>query len=109
MDAVIMPIILGTIIVGLGISNFRGNLASIHWYHRQRVTEADRKPFGRMVGTGNMLCGGGVILIGVFSYLAESAGMPVLVTVGNVVTIAFVAAGIGISFYAMIKYNKGIF
>ena len=38
MGDVIGPVILGIIISILGISNMKGNISSLHWYHRQRVS-----------------------------------------------------------------------
>ena len=40
--------ILGLILVILGIVNMTGNLSTLHSYHRHRVSERDRKPFGKM-------------------------------------------------------------
>ena len=44
--------VFGTLISVLGIVNMTGNISSLHEYHRHRVTEEDRKPFGRLVGMG---------------------------------------------------------
>ena len=50
MGDVIGPVILGIIISILGISNMKGNISSLHWYHRQRVSPDDVMPFGKRVG-----------------------------------------------------------
>ena len=60
----ISVIALGIIIAVLGIINMTGNISSLHWYHRQRVTEQDRKPFGRLVGGGTLIIGVSMIVFG---------------------------------------------
>lgn len=100
---------LGIFIMILGIIHMTGNVSSLHWYHRQRVTEENRKPFGKLVGLGTLLVGLSIMLFGVLHFIAEKANMPALVVVGTVELIVGILLGLGISFYAMFKYNKGIF
>ena len=57
MGDVIGPVILGIIISILGISNMKGNISSLHWYHRQRVSPDDVMPFGKRVGLGTLIIG----------------------------------------------------
>ena len=109
MAGIIVPIAVGLLICAFGVLNMRGNISSIHWYHRQRVTEADRKPFGRLAGLGTLLIGIGCIMFGIFSIFAMVTGSGVFTTVGAVILIVFAAAGLVLSFYAMFKYNRGIF
>ncbi|MBQ8331912.1 MAG: hypothetical protein IJX94_05390 [Clostridia bacterium] len=45
----------------LGIINMTGNISSLHWYHRQRVTKEDRKPFGKLVGNCGNVRGNAVV------------------------------------------------
>ena len=100
---------LGFFIVILGIINMTGNISSLHWYHRQRVSEENRKPFGKLVGLGTLLAGISLILFGIFSFIAEKTNIPAWMIVGAVEVVVGIAVGLGISFYAMFKYNKGIF
>ena len=109
MDAVIGPIILGVFISMLGVFNMRGNISSIHWYHRKRVTEKDRLPFGRMVGLGTVICGVSIAVFGCLSFAAEKTRLDFFTVIGSVVVIVGLATGLALSLYAMIKYNKGIF
>ena len=50
MPAFIVSALVGVVCIVLGISNMKGNISSLHSYHRSRVSEEDRIPFGRMVG-----------------------------------------------------------
>ena len=109
MDAVIGPIILGVFISMLGVFNMRGNISSIHWYHRKRVTEKDRLPFGRMVGLGTVICGVSIAVFGCLSFATEKTRLDFFTVIGSVVVIVGLATGLALSLYAMIKYNKGIF
>jgi len=109
MEKLIIPAVIGVICIILGISNMRGNISSLHSYHRHRVSEEDRLPFGKKVGLGTVIIGCGAILFSIFSAIAQYLELPVFNTVATVVLIAGLIAGLGISFYAMIKYNKGIF
>ena len=105
----IICLILGIFCVVIGIINFKGNISTLHSYHRKRVSEEDRIPFGRVVGIGTILNGAGLILFGFFNLLATLFTMQIFVTIGAVFLIAGLAVGLGFSFYGMIKYNKGIF
>lgn len=109
MENALGPVVLGIVIAALGIGNMRGNIASIHWYHRRRVSEADRLPFGRMVGLGTLIIGVGMLLFGGLTYLAGALDAEICIALGTAVLIAALVAGLGLSFRAMIKYNKGIF
>ena len=100
---------IGILISILGIVNMTGNISSLHWYHRQRVTEENRKPFGRLVGSGTLIIGISMLIAAVIIAIGELAAIPVLVGVSAGVVVVGAVAGIAVSFYAMIKYNKGIF
>ena len=52
MAGFIVSIIVGVVCIVLGISNMRGNISSLHAYHRAKVSEEDRIPFGKRVGLG---------------------------------------------------------
>ena len=108
MGAFITTTLLGIFLCALGSVNMKGNISSIHWYHRQRVTEEDRKPFGKLVGLGTLMIGATMILFGILFWIYEATTMEIWVIIGTVILAAGIVAGLGLSFYAMIKYNKGI-
>ena len=79
------------------------------WKDRQRVTEEDRKPFGKLVGLGTLMIGVAMILFGILFWIYEITTQVPYVIIGTVFLGVGIVVGLGLSFYAMIKYNKGIF
>ena len=104
-----VTLILGVLVIVMGAVNMTGNISSLHWYRRQRVTEENRKPFGRLVGLGTVIVGASVVLYGVCFLLYETTQSDLPVLIGTPLMILGIIAGLVISFYAMKKYNKGIF
>ena len=100
---------LALLVCVLGIINMTGNISSLHWYHRQRVTEENRKPFGKLVGLGTLIIGLALIVFGTLFFIHEYTQLLALVIIGVVELIAGIVVGMAISFYAMKKYNGGIF
>lgn len=109
MLSMIVTIAVGLVICFLGITNMRGNLSSLHSYHRNRVRDEDKKIFGRLVGMGNIIMGASVAILGVLIYVWEQTQILAYAIAGGVLIAVGMIAGLGISFFAMIKYNKGIF
>ena len=71
MAAIIGTVAIGLLAVVIGIINMTGNISTLHRYHRNRVSEADRKPFGRLVGIGTIVMGVSIIAFGGFQYAFE--------------------------------------
>ncbi len=109
MTAFLTTLVLGVLICVIGIINMTGNISSLHSYHRKRVAEEDRKPFGRLVGLGTLIIGASVILYGVLFLVYEKTQIDALVVIGTAELLVGIVAGLVISFWAMIKYNHGIF
>ena len=105
----IVTFLVGVVCIALGISNMRGNISTLHSYHRSRVSEEDRIPFGKQVGLGTVLVGIGVIVFGVLSAVTLYTEKEIFVVIGTAILGIGIVAGLFISFKAMIKYNKGIF
>ena len=105
-----IPIFLiGIACIAFGIMNMKGNLSTLHRYHRDRVSEEDRLPFGKKVGLGTIIIGAAFIANGALELCAAITEKVVFHTVGTVIFIAGLVLGGGIAFWAMIKYNKDIF
>ena len=105
----IVTFLVGLVCIVLGISNMRGNISSLHSYHRSRVSEEDRIPFGKQVGLGTIIVGIGIIVFSVLSSVTLYTENDIFILVGTAVLIIGIILGLVISFRAMIKYNKGIF
>lgn len=99
----------GIILILLGMSNRKGNINSIHSYHRNRVSEEDKPIFGKLMGNGSIICGVGILVCGVLDLLTEFTGMPIFTTISPYIIFTSLAVGIGFMIYATNKYNKGIF
>ncbi len=105
----IVTLIVGVVCIALGTSNMRGNISSLHSYHRHRVSEEDRIHFGKKVGLGTIIIGIGIIVFSGLSAVTFYTENDVFVLVGTAIMIVSIVVGLVISFRAMIKYNKGIF
>ena len=101
----ILQIVLGMIIIVIGISNMKGNISLLHSYHRKRVKKEDVYAFGKMVGIGSIIIGITIIIAGVVDFLLEPAFQYVI----NIILCVGFIPGFIIIFYALFKYNKGIF
>ena len=86
-----------------------GNINSLHSYHRSRVKPEDVLPFGRLVGIGMMIMGVAFIVFGVLITISSYYKNHLLSIIAYIVMGGGIVAGTSIAFYAMIKYNGGIF
>lgn len=109
MAGFIVSAIIGVICIILGISNTQGNISSLHYYHRHRVSEEERIPFGKQVGLGTIIIGVGIILFSILSAITLYTESTVFTLIGTAVLITGIVVGMIITFRAMIKYNNGIF
>ena len=105
----IVTLLVGIVCIILGISNMRGNISSLHSYHRHRVSEEDRIPFGKQVGLGTIIVGIGIIVFSILSSVTLYTENNIFILVGTALLIVGIILGLVMSFRAMIKYNKGIF
>ena len=105
----IVTLLVGIVCIVLGISNMRGNISSLHSYHRYRVSEEDRIPFGKQVGLGTIIVGIGIIVFSILSSITLYTENNIFILAGTAFLIVGIILGLVISFRAIIKYNKGIF
>ena len=109
MPGFVISFLVGVVCIILGISNMCGNISSLHSYHRHRVSEEDRMPFGKKVGLGTIVCGGAIMMFSILSVISLYTEKQIFVLLGTLILIVGLVFGLGLSLYAMIKYNKGIF
>ena len=109
MNNLIIPLVIGIILIFIGIANMKGNISFLHSYHRNRVAEEDKILYGKKIGLGTIIIGLAVIVSVILKTAASSTGNPRFNTAGDVIIAAGLFVGLGLSFYAMIKYNKGVF
>ena len=93
---------LGAIIASLGIFNLRGNIGSIHWYNRRKVTKENQLPYCRYMGSGTLIIGVSLIAAGFVQALTNDEAAAWVIAGG-------VLIGLALMLYAQFKYNKGIF
>lgn len=104
-----MMIILGIVFCAIGFVNRKGNINSLHSYHRNKVLPEDVLPYGKRIGAGMITIGGGMIVYAIFTALKMLSGVEWLFYIGTAVMVGTIAVGTVMIFAAMIKYNKGIF
>ena len=109
MESYIVPMLIGIICIVLGVCNTKGQLGSIHWYHRKNVTEENRIPFGKAIGRGTIIIGVSLVIYGGLSLATRLSKNNLFVLIGAIVLTVGIVVGLVLSFYAMFKYNKGIF
>lgn len=102
MEGNIIMLSLGIIMVLLGIANLKGNISTVHWYNRHRVTEEDVSKYGKFMGLGSITIGFSVILTAVLMMIFNNE-------IFYYISVAGIIAGITLMLYAQIKFNKGIF
>ena len=93
---------LGVFCVVLGAFNLKGNIASIHWYNRRKVSREDQLPYCRLMGWGTLVIGAGMILSAIVSAMIGSA-------IGELLILPAVVIGLALMLVAQFKYNRGIF
>ena len=93
---------LGIVFVLLGIFNMCGNIGSIHWYNRRKVTKENQKAYCLVMGLGTLIIGVTLIAATIVQVLAG-------VEQGAFVILGGVVIGFSLMLYAQFKYNKGIF
>lgn len=109
MTGFVISFLVGVLCIVLGIGNMRGNISSLHSYHRSRVSDEDRIPFGKRVGLGTVLCGAAIVALSMLSAISLYTENPIFSWIGMAIGGVGLAIGIAVACYAMIKYNKGIF
>ena len=94
--------LVGVLLIVLGRTNMTGNISTIHWYNRTKVTGDDVPKYGRVVGLGCVIMGVSFLITAGLECFVQATWTPVIALAG-------LAIGIGFILYGQFKYNKGIF
>lgn len=102
----IFALIIGIVCIGIGIVNFKGNVSTLHAYHRNRVSAENMPAFARLIGIGTIIIGAALVLMGALTFIAEKLQTESYSIAATVILIVGLAVGFFLNFYAMFKYNK---
>ena len=95
-------LILGVIITLLGIPNLKGNISTVHWYNRRKVSEKDAPKYGKAMGLGSVIIGVSIVLTAILLMVFGYEFLYFIILAGIIIGLTFIL-------YAQFKYNKGIF
>ena len=93
---------LGIILTLLGIFNMCGNIASIHWYNRRKVTKENQKAYCLAMGLGTLIIGIALIAAAIVQAIVG-------IEQGAFIILGGVVVGLALMLYAQFKYNRGLF
>ena len=98
----IVELVLGLFTIAIGLANIKGNISTIHWYNRRRVTEEDAPKYGRVVGTGIIIMGMSLVIsFFVMTFWSEY--------IADIIVLVMGIGGFLVALYGQFKYNRGIF
>jgi hypothetical protein len=80
----VVSLMVGILCIFLGSLNMKGNISLLHSYHRKRVLEKDRIPFGRKVGIGTIIIGVSIILSSILSFITYFIDIRIFMIIGNI-------------------------
>lgn len=95
-------LVIGLFVSILGMPNIKGNISSIHWYNRRKVSEEDRPKYGKIMGIATIVMGLSFSLTAILLMIFDFELLYFLVIPGTVV-------GLAMMLYAQFKYNHGLF
>ena len=98
----IFLLIFGICITVLGIFNLKGNISSIHWYNRLKITEENRKKYGKSMGIGSLIIGICMTMTAILQMIFYNENIWYITVIGIVIGLIFMI-------YGQLKYNRGIF
>ena len=98
----IFLLIFGICITILGIFNLKGNISSIHWYNRLKITEKNRKKYGKSMGIGSLIIGICMTITAILQMIFYNENIWYITVIGIIIGLIFMI-------YGQIKYIRGIF
>ena len=104
----VISIVCGIVCLVIGILNMRGNVSMMHSYHVNNISPENIRPFGRLVGIGMIITAVTLAIYGALFIPAEITKDSIYTIIANVILVVGLVIGLGISLYAIKKYNKKI-
>jgi len=98
----IFLLIFGICITILGIFNLKGNISTIHWYNRLKITKENSKEYGKIMGIGTSLIGICMTITAILQMIFNNEAIWYITVIGIVIGLIFMI-------YGQLRYNKGIF
>lgn len=98
----IVMLTFGVLMIILGSMNCKGNITTIHWYNRRKVTKENEKEYGKYMGIGTIIIGSSLILNALLQMIHDLEIFYYILVLGTIVGLIFML-------YSQLKYNKGIF
>ena len=105
----IVALLAGILVLVIGIITASGNISLLHSYHRNRVSEEDKKPLAKWTGIGLIIVALSLIINSALSIVATFLEIDFLIILANWIMGVGLVIGLLISLLAINKYNKGIF
>jgi len=93
---------LGAILTALGIFNMCGNIGSIHWYNRRKVTKENQKAYCMLIGLGTLVVGIGLIAAAIVQAFVG-------IELSSIIMVLGILVGLTLILIAQFKYNRGLF
>ena len=98
----VLLLLMGAVLIVAGIQNFKGNISTVHWYNRRKVSKEDAPKYGKAMGLASIITGTSIALTAILQMVFSFEPIFYLMAAGVVI-------GFAIMLYAQFKYNKGIF
>ena len=108
MIGAVTTLIVGALIIFIGIGNLKGNISTLHSYHRHRVKQSDIPAFSKAVGSGTIITGASIVLYGICLLTTVITNIQSFTRVGALFAVG-IFSGLAVIIRAIIKYNKGLF
>lgn len=103
MTEIIIGILVGLLLIFLGYRiGWKYDIKLVHGYHYVNVAPQDKPKFCRLLGIGNLIVGGGCLLMAIFSYALSG-------NVGCWLGAVVIVLGIIEMLFTIIKYNGSLF
>lgn len=97
----LLLLLLGIVLIAVSVPNLKGNISTIHWYNRRKVSKADAPRYGKTMGLGTLIMGTSTVATALLQMIFDFEPIFYLLAAGA-------AIGLAIMLYAQFKYNKGI-